>query len=44
MAGTFLAGMGVTAQSRDFNDVMKARLPIVFAFVLGVAFRARLLS
>ena len=25
-------------ESIDFNDVMKARLPIVFAFVLGVAF------
>jgi RND superfamily putative drug exporter len=29
---------GMTAESVDFNDVMKARLPIVFAFVLGVAF------
>jgi len=29
---------GTTAESRDFNDVMKARLPIVFAFVLGLAF------
>jgi uncharacterized membrane protein YdfJ with MMPL/SSD domain len=32
---TYVAGM--TAESKDFNDVMKARLPIVFAFVLGVA-------
>ena len=29
---------GMTAGSKDFNDVMKARLPIVFAFVLGLAF------
>jgi uncharacterized membrane protein YdfJ with MMPL/SSD domain len=33
---TFVAG--TTAESVDFNDVMKARLPIVFAFVLGFAF------
>jgi RND superfamily putative drug exporter len=29
---------GLTAISTDFNDVMKARLPIVVAFVLAVAF------
>jgi uncharacterized membrane protein YdfJ with MMPL/SSD domain len=29
---------GLTAGSKDFNDVMQARLPIVFAFVLGLAF------
>jgi uncharacterized membrane protein YdfJ with MMPL/SSD domain len=29
---------GLTAQSRDFNDRMRARAPIVFAFVLAVAF------
>jgi uncharacterized membrane protein YdfJ with MMPL/SSD domain len=29
---------GTTAGSRDFNDTMKAHLPIVFAFVLGLAF------
>jgi uncharacterized membrane protein YdfJ with MMPL/SSD domain len=29
---------GLTAQSKDFNDLMAARVPIVFAFVLGVAF------
>ena len=29
---------GMTAGSKDFNDVMQARLPIVFAFVLGLAF------
>jgi RND superfamily putative drug exporter len=29
---------GTTAGSKDFNDLMKARAPIVFAFVLGFAF------
>ena len=29
---------GMTAGSKDFNDTMKAHLPIVFAFVLGLAF------
>jgi uncharacterized membrane protein YdfJ with MMPL/SSD domain len=29
---------GTTAASRDFNDTMNGRLPIVFAFVLGLAF------
>ena len=29
---------GMTAGSKDFNDTMKSRLPIVFAFVLGLAF------
>ena len=29
---------GFTAGSKDFNDVMKSRLPIVFAFVLALAF------
>jgi RND superfamily putative drug exporter len=36
--GTVTRVAGMTAESKDFNDVMKARLPIVFAFVLGVAF------
>jgi RND superfamily putative drug exporter len=36
--GTETNVSGVTAQSTDFNDVIKARLPIVIAFVLGVAF------
>jgi len=35
-AATYVAGM--TADSKDFNDRMRARLPIVFAFVLGLAF------
>ena len=29
---------GTTAQNKDFNDSMKAHLPIVFLFVLGTAF------
>jgi uncharacterized membrane protein YdfJ with MMPL/SSD domain len=29
---------GLTAQSKDFNDLMRSRAPIVFAFVLAVAF------
>jgi RND superfamily putative drug exporter len=29
---------GLTAGSKDFNDTMRANLPYVFAFVLGVAF------
>jgi RND superfamily putative drug exporter len=29
---------GATADSKDFNDRMRARLPFVFAFVLGLAF------
>ncbi|HEY6835651.1 MAG TPA: MMPL family transporter [Gaiellaceae bacterium] len=29
---------GLTAESRDFNDLLKARAPFVFAFVLGLAF------
>jgi uncharacterized membrane protein YdfJ with MMPL/SSD domain len=29
---------GYTAGSKDFNDLMQARVPIVFAFVLGLAF------
>jgi RND superfamily putative drug exporter len=38
VAGTETGVSGVTATSTDFNDVMDARLPIVIAFVLGVAF------
>ncbi len=29
---------GNTAGSKDFNDLMQSRVPIVFAFVLGLAF------
>jgi uncharacterized membrane protein YdfJ with MMPL/SSD domain len=36
--GAEVAVTGFTAGSKDFNDVMKANLPIVFAFVLTLAF------
>jgi RND superfamily putative drug exporter len=29
---------GYTASSKDFNELMESRVPIVFAFVLGLAF------
>jgi RND superfamily putative drug exporter len=35
---------GVTAGTHDFNERMKSRLPIVFAFVLGLAFVLLLLT
>jgi RND superfamily putative drug exporter len=36
--GVDYATTGVTAATQDFNSLMKARLPYVFAFVLGLAF------
>jgi uncharacterized membrane protein YdfJ with MMPL/SSD domain len=36
--GADVAVTGLTAGSKDFNDAMRARLPYVFAFVLGLAF------
>jgi uncharacterized membrane protein YdfJ with MMPL/SSD domain len=36
--GAEVAVTGFTAGSKDFNDVMKSNLPIVFAFVLTLAF------
>ncbi len=36
--GTQTDVTGLTAGSKDFNDAMGARLPYVFAFVLGLAF------
>ncbi len=36
--GVAYATTGVAAATKDFNDLMKSRLPIVFAFVLGLAF------
>ena len=38
MDGTQTDVTGMTAGSKDFNDAMQARLPYVFAFVLGLAF------
>jgi uncharacterized membrane protein YdfJ with MMPL/SSD domain len=35
---------GLTAQSKDYNDQMRARAPIVFGFVLAVAFLLLLLT
>jgi RND superfamily putative drug exporter len=36
--GTEVNVTGMTAGSKDFNDKMQSRLPIVIAFVLGLAF------
>jgi RND superfamily putative drug exporter len=35
---------GATAGSRDFNDTMKSHLPLVFGFVLGLAFLLLLIT
>jgi RND superfamily putative drug exporter len=36
--GVNTAVTGVTAESKDFNDSMKSHIPLVFAFVLTMAF------
>ena len=36
--GMEVAVTGLTAGTKDFNDELKARVPIVFGFVLGLAF------
>jgi RND superfamily putative drug exporter len=38
VGGVEVAVGGLTAQSKDFNDLLKSRAPLVFAFVLGLAF------
>ena len=38
VAGTEVNVTGITAGSEDFNQIMEERVPIVFAFVLGMAF------
>src|SRR3954469_11564818 len=38
VAGVEANVTGLTAGSKDFNDTMKSHLPIVFGFVLGLAF------
>src|SRR3954452_21301692 len=38
VAGTTTYVTGMTAGSKDFNDKLSSRLPVVFAFVLGLAF------
>ena len=35
---------GPTAQSRDFNDLMKSRAPLVFLFVIAMAFALLLVT
>jgi RND superfamily putative drug exporter len=35
---------GETAANRDFNDLMRVRMPVVFAFVLGLAFLLMLIT
>jgi RND superfamily putative drug exporter len=42
--GVEYATTGVAAATRDFNELMKARLPLIFAFVLGLAFVLLLLT
>jgi uncharacterized membrane protein YdfJ with MMPL/SSD domain len=44
VAGVQVKTTGLTALSRDFNDSMKSHAPIVFAFVLGLAFLLLLLT
>jgi uncharacterized membrane protein YdfJ with MMPL/SSD domain len=44
LPGVQVAVTGQTAGTHDFNETMKARAPIVFAFVLGLAFVLLLLS
>jgi len=38
LTGATYAVTGETAGTHDFNETMKARFPLVFAFVLGLAF------
>jgi RND superfamily putative drug exporter len=38
LSGVSVAVTGETAGTKDFNDQMKTRMPLVFAFVLGLAF------
>ena len=44
LPGVETAVTGVTAGTNDFNEQMKARLPLVLAFVLGLAFILLLLT
>jgi len=44
LSGAEYAVSGETAGSRDFNTTVKHRFPIVFAFVLGLAFLLLLLT
>jgi len=42
--GVEVAVTGITAGTKDFNDQMKSRAPVIFAFVLGLAFVLLLLT
>jgi len=42
--GVTVAVTGITAGTKDFNDQMKSRAPVIFAFVLGLAFCLLLLT
>ena len=44
LAGAEVAVTGATAASKDFVDVLESRAPIVFLFVLGLAFILLLLT
>ncbi len=44
LPGTDVAVAGQTAGTHDFNELMKQRAPLVFAFVLGLAFVLLLLT
>jgi uncharacterized membrane protein YdfJ with MMPL/SSD domain len=44
LAGAEVAVTGTTAQSKDFNDLMKTAAPLVFGFVLLFAFTLMLIS
>ncbi|HST24681.1 MAG TPA: MMPL family transporter [Gaiellaceae bacterium] len=44
LPGVTPAVTGITAGTKDFNDRMKARAPVIFAFVLGLAFVLLLLT
>jgi len=44
LPGVEVAVTGVTAGTHDFNEQMRARLPYVFVFVLGLAFVLLLLT
>jgi uncharacterized membrane protein YdfJ with MMPL/SSD domain len=44
LPGASIAVTGETAATHDFNQLMKERAPIVFAFVLGLAFLLLLLT
>ena len=44
LPGASVAVTGQTAGTKDFNDQMKSRMPLVFAFVLGLAFLLLLMT